>query len=210
MELNIDSAEKVVSLIAGLIAIGGFVFFRKKAKPGKITPTIDTPQENSPPSNNAYQSNKPSLTPPNQYPDLSRHDSDTQEEKSILSLKRDTKILFIDDDSEFKIVNILKRMGWEYTSIVTDITSLEQTSLIEADVVFVDIQGVGVALQLSEEGLGLALAIKRRYPNKKVIIYSSREDGARFHVALQEADYSLPKTADPIRFEETIMRVLKK
>lgn len=210
MELNIDSAEKVASLIAGLIAIGGFIFWRKKGKPEQTIPAIETQQENNQPSNASHQSNKATFTPPHQAPDVPLHDSDNKTEKNILSLKRDTKILFIDDDSEFKIVSILKRMGWEYTSIVTDITSLEQTSLIEADVVFVDIQGVGVALQLSEEGLGLALAIKRRYPHKKVIIYSSREDGARFHVALQEADYSLPKTADPIRFEETIMRVLKK
>lgn len=210
MEFNIDSVEKIVSLIAGLIAIGGVVFWRKKGRAEQITPTIETPQKNNPPPSETHQSNKVPLPPTHQAPSASLHGSDAQTEKSILSLKRDTKILFIDDDSEFKIVSILKRMGWEYTSIVTDITSLEQTSLIEADVVFVDIQGVGVALQLSEEGLGLALAIKRRHPNKKVIIYSSREDGARFHVALQEADYSLPKTADPIRFEETIMRVLKK
>lgn len=91
MELNIDSAEKVVSLIAGLIAIGGFVFFRKKGKPNKITPAIEKQPENSPPPNNAYQSNAPSFTPPHQSPDLSLHDSDTQAEKSILSLKRDTK-----------------------------------------------------------------------------------------------------------------------
>jgi uncharacterized iron-regulated protein len=65
-------------------------------------------------------------------------------------------------------------------------------------------------MQYSDEGLGLALAIKRRYPTKRVVIYSAEENGARFHEALQEADYSLPKTAEPIRFEDTIVRVLTK
>ena len=65
-------------------------------------------------------------------------------------------------------------------------------------------------MQLRDEGLGLALAIKRRYPSKKIIIYSAQEEGKRFDEALQEADYNLPKNAEPIRFEETIIRVLKK
>lgn len=100
-------------------------------------------------------------------------------------------------------------MGWECTDIVTDIESLEQRSLLDANIVFVDIQGVGRSMQYIDEGLGLALAIKRRYPEKKVIIYSAQGEGERFHEALQEADYNLPKTAEPIRFEDTIFRVLK-
>jgi DNA-binding NtrC family response regulator len=86
-------------------------------------------------------------------------------------LKRSTHVLFIDDDRGFKIVGILKKMGWENTKLVADISSLEQAQLLSADVVFVDIQGVGRAMQYGDEGLGLALAIKRRHPKKKVVIY---------------------------------------
>lgn len=128
----------------------------------------------------------------------------------VADLKRRAQILFVDDDRGFKIVGVLKKMGWEHTKLITDVSSLEQQQLLSADVVFVDIQGVGKLMQYSDEGLGLALAIKRRYPQKKVIIYSAEEKGARFHEALQEADYSLPKTAEPIRFEDTIFRVLTK
>lgn len=128
----------------------------------------------------------------------------------IEELKKSTTILFIDDDKTFKIVGILKKMGWLNTKLIKDINSLSDHNVVDSNVLFIDIQGVGKLLQLKDEGLGLALAIKRRYPEKKIIIYSAQEDGARFHEALSEADYSLPKTAEPVRFEETIIKVLTK
>lgn len=131
-------------------------------------------------------------------------------QNSIEELKKTKSILFIDDDKTFKIVDILKKMGWANTKLIKDINSLSDINVQAADVLFIDIQGVGKLLQEKDEGLGLALAIKRRYPAKKVVIYSAQEDGARFHEALSEADYSLPKTAEPIRFEETIIKVLSK
>jgi DNA-binding NarL/FixJ family response regulator len=129
---------------------------------------------------------------------------------TVVEMKKTTRILFIDDDRGFKIVGVLKKMGWENTKLIVDVSSLEQVVLVDAHVVFVDIQGVGRSMQYADEGLGLALAIKRRYPEKKVVIYSAVEEGSRFHEALQEADYSLPKTAEPIRFEDTIVRVMRK
>jgi DNA-binding NarL/FixJ family response regulator len=101
-------------------------------------------------------------------------------------------------------------MGWIHTKLTKDVQSMEEQNILAADVLFIDIQGVGRQMHLKDEGLGLALAVKRRYPTKKVIIYSAQEEGKRFDEALQEADYSLPKNAEPIRFEETIIRVLKK
>ena len=128
----------------------------------------------------------------------------------MTSLKNNTNILFIDDDKGFKIVGILKKMGWHKSKLIKDVQSIDDPDILGADVLFIDIQGVGREMQLRDEGLGLALAIKRRYPSKKIIIYSAQEEGKRFDEALQEADYNLPKNAEPIRFEETIIRVLKK
>lgn len=133
-----------------------------------------------------------------------------QQTLSIEELKKSTTILFIDDDRTFKIVDILKKMGWLNTKLIKDINSLSDHNVVAADVLFIDIQGVGKLLQLKDEGLGLVLAIKRRYPTKKIVIYSAQEVGSRFHEALSEADYSLPKTAEPVRFEETILKVLSK
>ena len=114
--------------------------------------------------------------------------------------KQSTHILFIDDDTRFKVVKILKNAGWPFVNIVKDVPSLTFPLLVEADILFVDIQGVGKALGFSDEGLGLALALKQKFPQKKVIIYSSQRDGERFHEALRIADYALEKNADPYEF----------
>jgi DNA-binding NarL/FixJ family response regulator len=134
----------------------------------------------------------------------------TDDKKPVSELKTRTSILFIDDDKKFKIAGILQKMGWPNTKLIKDIKSLDDHNVLTADVLFIDIQGVGRLLQLAEEGLGLALAIKKRHPEKKIVIYSAQEEGKRFHEALAEADYFLPKTAEPIQFEEAILKVLRK
>lgn len=202
-EFNLDTSEKIISALAGLLAIFGAIrwWLRRKVA------DIQKPENSAGANNSANQTvtvNVGTLASSN----ASSSRTNKPESIDIAELKRSKHILFIDDDRGFKIVGILRKMGWENTKIVTDVSSLEQSNLLAADVVFVDIQGVGRAMQYSDEGLGLALAIKRRYPSKKMVIYSAEEKGARFHEALQEADYSLPKTAEPIRFEDTIVRVL--
>lgn len=207
MEFSLDNTEKVISLIAGIIAIVTFLFLRNRRMTGDVKNR--NKQENI--SNNT-QTVTVNLGSEGlggfAQPIVSA--APVVLTDSIPNLKKTVRILFIDDDKGFKIVGVLKKMGWEHTKIVGDIGSLEQTALVEAHVVFVDIQGVGKSMHYIDEGLGLALAIKRRYQDKKVIIYSAQEEGARFHEALQEADYSLPKHAEPIRFEDTIVKVMTK
>ncbi len=125
-------------------------------------------------------------------------------EASIDTLRVKTKILFIDDDSKFKVVDILKRSGWQNTKSIRDVKDLNSTEIRDTDIFFVDIKGVGISLGFKDEGLGLASAIKDKYPNKKVIIYSAETKGERFHEALKKADDSLPKNADPYEFEQII------
>ena len=76
-------------------------------------------------------------------------------DKSIETLdkrKKLTTILFIDDDTKFKVVNILKKSGWENTSLVKDIGSFDDLKVKEANILFVDVQGVGRALECKDEG----------------------------------------------------------
>lgn len=120
--------------------------------------------------------------------------------RSGVDMKQNVRILFVDDDTKFQVVKILKNDGWHHVKIVKDISSLTSPELLEANILFVDIQGVGKALSFSDEGLGLAYAIKQKYPDKKVIIYSAQTTGERFHRGLQNADYFLPKNADPYEF----------
>lgn len=182
---------------AGVTAIVGFIAFIMK----------NTPQQ--PQVQSVKQTVSINVSDETKHQDI---DEETKPKRTIPieELKKSATILFIDDDKTFKIVGILKKMGWLNTKLIKDINSLSDHNVVESNVLFIDIQGVGKLLQLKDEGLGLALAIKRRYPEKKIIIYSAQEDGARFHEALSEADYSLPKTAEPVRFEETIIKVFAK
>lgn len=124
--------------------------------------------------------------------------------------KNNTKILFIDDDTKFKVINILKKSGWINTKIIKDISNLDSHDVKETDIFFVDIQGVGLKLNFQDEGLGLADALKTRYPKKKVVIYSAENRGKIFHDALKKADDSLQKNAEPFQFQTTIEELLKK
>lgn len=120
---------------------------------------------------------------------------------SLSEAKKTKSILFIDDDVKFKVVSILKKAGWENTRIFKDVSSLDDDEVKNTDIFFVDIQGVGIKMDFKEEGLGLALAIKKKYPDKKVVIYSSETKGDRFHEALKVADSFLPKNAEPYEFQ---------
>lgn len=214
MELLIDNAEKIVSFIAGLIAIFGTVAWRKRKSSSRgMEASMDESSGGSSSSgntlnNNATQTVNINLSQPGSHANSAASQNLT--EMPLLELKRSARILFIDDDRGIKIVGVLKKMGWQYVRIVTDVHSLEDSSILEADVVFVDINGVGRLMHYQDEGLGLALGIKRRHSKKKVIIYSAQEEGRMFHEAFQEADYSLPKTAEPVRFEDAIVRVVKR
>jgi hypothetical protein len=123
--------------------------------------------------------------------------------------RESVRILFIDDDTQFKVVKIMKGAGFSHVRIVKDIKHLSSPEVVEADVFFVDIQGVGKALEFSDEGLGLALALKTRYPEKRVVIYSAQTNGDRFHQALNKADASLAKNAEPYQFISLVEEFLE-
>ncbi|EJL6503478.1 response regulator transcription factor, partial [Vibrio cholerae] len=84
--------------------------------------------------------------------------------------------------------------------------NLDHIDVKEADILFIDVQGVGVSLGFKDEGLGLVEAIKEKYPSKKVIIYSVVSQGDRFHNAFNVCDGQLSKDADPYQFQ----RILEK
>ena len=86
---------------------------------------------------------------------------------SLDALKSSTNILFIDDDVKFKVVKILENSGWKNTRIIKDVKTLDDSIVVEADILFVDVQGVGLLLGFEGQGLGLALALKEKYPRKK-------------------------------------------
>lgn len=120
--------------------------------------------------------------------------------------KHNCHILFIDDQhNDFKMVSILKKAGWSNTRAIKDLTDLDDHKVIEADIVFVDINGVGTTM-FEDQGLGLAAALKDKYEKKIIILYSAEPTGNRFNKKLRKVDDSLPKNAEPYEFISLIER----
>lgn len=126
----------------------------------------------------------------------------------ISEMKNKKHILFIDDE-KFRVVSILKSAGWKNVVYKNDIINLDDSSLQIADVIFVDINGVGKTLS-DKQGLGLAVQLKGRYPEKKIVIYSAEEIGNRFDEGLRKVDWCMPKNAEPIQFINIIEQLLSK
>ena len=128
-------------------------------------------------------------------------------QRDIESIKQICRLLFI-DDKRFPIVNLLKESGWINTTAIRDVDTLNQIDIKDAHVIFVDVQGVGKKLKFSDEGLGLVIALKEKYPNKKIIVYSAEAAGhvQAFHRGIDIADARLSKLADPIYFINTVER----
>ncbi|MEQ6122150.1 hypothetical protein [Reichenbachiella sp. MALMAid0571] len=130
--------------------------------------------------------------------------------RTLDEIKIVCNILFI-DDRKFPVVDILNDAGWTNTRSVKDLDSLDQKEIREAHIIFSDIQGVGKKLKFSEEGLGLAEAIKQKYPTKKLIVYSAEEQGKieTFHPAFELADNRLNKNSDPYQFQILVEKYAK-
>ena len=129
------------------------------------------------------------------------HSESAQPSKSKdIQRKEDYRILFIDDNhTDFRMVSILKKAGWTNTKAIKDLTDLDDKKAREASIIFVDINGVGTQM-FEDQGLGLAAALKDRYPKKTIILYSAEPTGDRFDKKLKKVDDSLPKNAEPYEF----------
>lgn len=107
-------------------------------------------------------------------------------------------ILFI-DDQKFDYVKILKNAGYENTRRISDARSIDCPEVLHADIVFVDINGVGTQLFPTEQGLGLAKAIKKKYTDSKcVILYSASQQP--LNPEFFTLDGVLNKNAEPYEF----------
>jgi ketol-acid reductoisomerase len=101
------------------------------------------------------------------------------------------------------LINLYSNI-WVHTKTVKDISDLDSITVKDIDIFFVDIQGVGKALNFKDEGLGLAVALKKKYPSKKVVIYSAQTVGERFHEGFRKADTLLAKDAEPYEFQQIV------
>jgi len=123
-------------------------------------------------------------------------------QRTLDEIKNICNIVFVDDKS-FPIIDTLKSSGWRNIQKLKDVESIDQKEIREAHIIFMDIQGVGKKMKLPNEGLDLIVAIKTKYPNKKIIAYSAEDQGkvAAFHKGIDLADSRLSKNAIAYEFQ---------
>lgn len=126
-----------------------------------------------------------------------------QDKENVALLKAQCQILFIDDE-DFNVIKMLEKAGWKNIKKVSDIVDFDCLDLRNADIVFVDIKGVGLELGFKNEGIGLAAEIKKRYPKKGVVIYSATPEHPLFDPDIDNVDDRLSKNAEPIEFQNMI------
>lgn len=129
--------------------------------------------------------------------------------KNTLNVTKDKliQVLFV-DDQKFDIIDVLKKAGWVNTKRIKDVTNLDAVDIKNSDVIFVDVNGVGCQLFPKDQGLGLAEAIKNKYPKKYIVLYSALSH--HFHRALNVVDNVLEKNADPYEFINILENFQKK
>jgi len=125
--------------------------------------------------------------------------------RSLEDIKQVTKILFI-DDVKFEVVDKITSNGWRQCSRIKDISDLDHSDIETTHIFFVDIQGVGKKLNFPDEGLGLARALKEKYPSKAVILYSSEGQRDIFDETLSIVDARIRKNADTYEFIKLVER----
>lgn len=115
-------------------------------------------------------------------------------------IKNELRVIFV-DDKRFNVVDLLKKNGWKQVSYKRDISDLDAVEVRDAHVLFLDINGVGVAMGFHNQGMGLCGALKRKYGDKKrVVLYSGETPGDIFDNDAKMADDTLKKDSDLYQF----------
>lgn len=135
----------------------------------------------------------------NVYGDTSDNKNGDKKLETKVLMKVEVPILFI-DDKKFEIIKYLRDRGWTETKRIKDLKNFDDPEVIKSKIIFVDIIGVGIHLNLKGEGLELAVQLKKRYPDKKVALYSSESKHDIFGEGIDILDARIQKNADPIKF----------
>lgn len=190
--------EPIILVCISLAEVAGYFLL-----PDTKTPEI-TPAKNKNKQNVNVSVNIGTAPTQNSNTDKPGQKKNIDRNTIIDTMQSKTSILFIDDDKKFNVVRILKDSNWQKVKTVVDIKSLDMPVVRDANIIFVDINGVGKLLNLEFEGLDLALMLKQRYPEKKVIIYSANRNNNSFHTAWDLCDFKLEKNALPYQFQNLV------
>lgn len=127
-----------------------------------------------------------------------------EQTNEVVDLKKTCQILFIDDEKLPTVIKTLRKAGWKNIKRIGDTANLDLSDIQIANIIFVDIKGVGKELGFKNEGVGLAAALKDKYPSKGVVIYSATPEHNLFDPDIDKVDGRLFKNAEPIQFSNMI------
>lgn len=126
--------------------------------------------------------------------------------------KDNVNILFI-DDMDMPVVDNLKKSGYKVKK-VKDVKDTDDAEVKNAQIIFVDFDGVGKNFSLKHQGVGLANELKIKYGKKKFIVLYTAQKTLPADTVMQELfnslDFRLPKDSDTSDFIELIRAALKK
>lgn len=174
---------------------------KKKAEGDKAA---STSQEANGSNRNVIQGNNNTVNyaaPPNEHAssggDVGKSNASLKDE-----IKSSKKVLFI-DDNPYPITKLMEKNGWRYVKLVPEIDSFTCDDVINADIILVDVIGVGKNLGFTDQGYELAEALKEYHPNKKIVIYSQEKN--KFHKAIKKVDLTIEKTSNIYLLEKEIL-----
>lgn len=126
--------------------------------------------------------------------------------------KDTVNILFI-DDMEMPVVENLKRSGYKVKK-VRDISDAEGAEVKNAQIIFVDFDGVGRRVSPQHQGAGLVKEIKSRYGASKYVVLYTAQPAMPTDTTMSSlfslADERMRKDSDVTDFTDQIREGLKR
>jgi hypothetical protein len=178
----------------------GIFFSKNKSLPEKLVEKITQDS-----SNTASVSNVINVSMPIESSgDTSSIPRSKPSQPDLQGLKGRTHILVIDDE-EFGQIENVKGMGWTNIRTIEDLNDIDSSDAVWADIIFVDVQGVGKMYATKAGGVELLRALRNRYGKKKWLILYSANRRYGMEIFESGADAYLPKNARPIEIESKIL-----
>lgn len=119
--------------------------------------------------------------------------------------KKNIRIVIVDDEGFDD--EVLKNLG--YLDIDVKLKYEKLSDYENYDIVFCDINGIAKEVDQTYQGAALAKLIKKTYPSKTVIIFSSKEQSLDFYKFKNDVDEIIPKNIRNSEIAEIIDKYIE-
>ena len=124
---------------------------------------------------------------------------------SLEEIRKRARILVI-DDSDFVYLQLFLKDGYTIEKW-DDVDDLQKLEVGYFDIILLDIQGVGKK-QSRDQGFGILKHLHQVCPAQIVIAYSNSNFSLKYQDFFKDADATLAKTDDYIKFKRTVDSLL--